>query len=47
MKTKNLIKNYGVQNSTIDDVFFKITRDTKDGNQEGTTSVNIERIGLY
>ena len=45
MKTKNLIKNYGVQNSTMDDVFLKITRDTKDGNDTGTTSVNIERIG--
>ena len=47
MKTKNLIKNYGVQNSTMDDVFLKITRDTKDGNESGATSVNMERIGLY
>jgi hypothetical protein len=47
MKTKNLIKNYGVQNSTMDDVFLKITRETKDGNESGTTSVDMERIGLY
>jgi hypothetical protein len=47
MQTKNLIKNYGVQNSTMDDVFLKITRETKDGQESGTTSVDIERIGLY
>ena len=46
MKSKNLIKNYGVQNSTMDDVFMKITKETKDGNETGT-SVNIDRIGLY
>jgi hypothetical protein len=45
MKTKDLIKNYGVQNSTMDDVFLKITRDTKDENDAGTTSVDMERIG--
>ena len=33
MKTKNRIKNYGVQNSTMDDVFLKITRDTKNENE--------------
>jgi hypothetical protein len=47
MKTKNLIKNYGVQNSTMDDVFLKITRDTKDEHDGGTASVDIEHIGLY
>ncbi len=47
MKTKDLIKNYGVQNSTMDDVFLRITRDAKDENAAGTISVNMERIGLY
>jgi hypothetical protein len=47
MKTKDLIKNYGVQNSTMDDVFLKITRDAKDDNEPGSTSVDIEHIGLY
>jgi hypothetical protein len=47
MQTKNLIKNYGVQNSTMDDVFLKITRETKDGQESGTSSVDIERIGMY
>jgi len=47
MKAKDLIKNYGVQNSTMDDVFLRITRDAKDENTAGTISVNMERIGLY
>jgi hypothetical protein len=47
MKRENRIKNYGVQNSTMDDVFLKITRDTKKSEDEpGSTSVNVERIGL-
>jgi len=45
MKTKDLIKNYGVQNSTMDDVFLKITRDANDEKEAGATSVNMERIG--
>ena len=47
MKAKDLIKNYGVQNSTMDDVFLKITRDAKNDNEPGATSVDIERIGWY
>ncbi len=49
MKGKDFIKNYGVQNSTMDDVFLKITRDTKNENENepGSTSVDIEHIGLY
>jgi len=46
MKTKNLIKNYGVQNSTMDDVFLKITRQTKDIHESGQTSFDMEQIGL-
>jgi hypothetical protein len=46
MKEDNRIKNYGVQNSTMDDVFLKITRETKNENDSGSTSVDIERIGL-
>jgi hypothetical protein len=46
MKTKNLIKNYGVQNSTMDDVFLKITRQTKDAHEPGQTSFDMEQIGL-
>ena len=45
MKTKNQIKTYGVQNSTMDDVFLKISRDTKKGDQSGSISVDVERIG--
>ena len=45
MKTKNAIKNYGVQNSTMDDVFLKISRDAKGRNEAGSV-VNIERLGL-
>ncbi|CAF2516694.1 unnamed protein product [Rotaria sp. Silwood2] len=44
MKVQNRVKNYGVQNSTMDDVFFKITKETKDENDSGKTSVNIEHI---
>ncbi|UJR37764.1 hypothetical protein I4U23_030457 [Adineta vaga] len=44
MKSKNLIKSYGVQNSTMDDVFLKITKDTKDENDSSTTSVTMDRI---
>jgi hypothetical protein len=49
MKGKDFIKNYGVQNSTMDDVFLKITRDTKNENENepGSASVDIEHIGLY
>ena len=46
MKSKDLIKNYGVQNSTMDDVFLKISRETQDNNEHGTTSVDMERLGL-
>ena len=45
MKDSNQIKAYGVQNSTMDDVFLKITRDSKLGDEHGSTSVDIERIG--
>ena len=43
MKKENRIRNYGVQNSTIDDVFLKITKDTKTGEE---VQLNIETIGL-
>jgi ATP-binding cassette subfamily A (ABC1) protein 3 len=46
MKKENRIKNYGIQNSTMDDVFLKITKDTKIGNDSESTSVDIDRIGL-
>jgi hypothetical protein len=46
MKNKNLIRNYGVQNSTMDDVFLKITREVKQRNEPGATSFDIEQIGL-
>lgn len=46
MKTKDLIKNYGVQNSTMDDVFLKITRDAKDEHKTGTASVDVEHLGM-
>ncbi|CAF3562792.1 unnamed protein product [Adineta steineri] len=44
MQTNNLVKNYGVQNSTMDDVFLKITRDTKDGSETGSAAYDIEKI---
>ena len=47
MRSKNRIKSYGVQNSTMDDVFLKISRDTKNGEEKNATSVNLERIGAY
>ncbi len=46
MKIENRIKNYGVQNSTMDDVFLKITRDTKIADELDSTSVDIDTIGL-
>ena len=30
----------------MDDVFLKITRDTKDEDEPGTTSIDMEQIGL-
>ncbi|CAF1584834.1 unnamed protein product, partial [Adineta ricciae] len=42
MKSKNMIKSYGVQNSTMDDVFLKITNDTKDEGGSETTTVTME-----
>ncbi|CAF3487847.1 unnamed protein product [Rotaria sp. Silwood1] len=44
MKNQNRIKNYGVQNSTMDDVFLKITRDIKNNNEFHSTSINIDTI---
>jgi hypothetical protein len=46
MKKKNRIKNYGVQNSTMDDVFLKITRDTNTENDSESTTVDTDTIGL-
>ena len=47
MKSENRIKNYGVQNSTMDDVFLKITRNTKKDDQRLTSTViNMDTIGL-
>lgn len=45
LQTKNLVKNYGVQNSTMDDVFLKISREAKGRNESGET-LDMERIGL-
>ena len=45
MKSNGSIKNYGVQNSTMDDVFLKITRDAKDATGAGA-ALDMERIGL-
>ncbi len=47
MKRENRIKNYGVQNSTMDDVFLKITRDTNVAKESQSTSVDINTIGLF
>ncbi|CAF4869162.1 unnamed protein product, partial [Rotaria sp. Silwood2] len=44
MKKENRIKNYGIQNSTMDDVFLKITRDTKNDNESNSTSIDIDTI---
>jgi hypothetical protein len=46
MKKKDRIKNYGVQNSTMDDVFLKITRDTNTENDSESTTVDTDTIGL-
>jgi ABC-type multidrug transport system ATPase subunit len=43
MKKENSIRNYGVQNSTMDDVFAKITNEAKTGEE---IQVNIETLGL-
>ncbi|CAF3863736.1 unnamed protein product [Adineta steineri] len=44
MKRNNRINNYGVQNSTMDDVFLKITRDTEVKNDSGSTSLYTNTI---
>jgi len=46
MKNENRIKNYGVQNSTMDDVFLKITKETKVEDELQSTAVDINTIGL-
>jgi hypothetical protein len=46
MQAKELIKTYGVQNSTMDDVFLTITRETKNGNDPKTTVADMEQIGI-
>ncbi|UJR08477.1 hypothetical protein I4U23_012744 [Adineta vaga] len=46
MKEENRIKNYGVQNSTMDDVFLKITREEKVRNAgESASSLDVDTIG--
>jgi len=45
MKNENRIKNYGVQNSTMDDVFLKITRDASIDKELHSTSMNTDTIG--
>ena len=45
MKKNNQIKTYGVQNSTMDDVFLKISRDSQNEDGKGSSAVNLERIG--
>ncbi|CAM4906302.1 unnamed protein product [Rotaria socialis] len=44
MKKENRVKNYGVQNSTMDDVFLKITRETKNDNKLDSSSIDIDTI---
>ena len=44
MKANNQIKNYGVQNCTMDDVFLKIIEEEKQANE---TSVNIDHLSSY
>ncbi|CAF1480964.1 unnamed protein product, partial [Adineta steineri] len=44
MKRNNRIKNYGVQNSTMDDVFLKITRDTEVKYDSNSTSLYTNTI---
>ncbi|CAF4288640.1 unnamed protein product, partial [Adineta steineri] len=44
MKINNQIKNYGVQNSTMDDVFLKITRDAEVKNDSNSTSLDTNTI---
>jgi len=46
MKRENRIKDYGVQNSTMDDVFLKITNDINIENESESTSVNTDTLGL-
>ncbi len=45
MKNENRIKNYGVQNSTMDDVFLKITRDANTDKELHSTSMDTNAIG--
>ncbi|CAF4052910.1 unnamed protein product [Adineta steineri] len=47
MKRNNRIKNYGVQNSTMDDIFLKITRDTEVKNDSNSTSLDPNTIVFY
>ncbi|CAF5106473.1 unnamed protein product, partial [Rotaria sp. Silwood1] len=42
MKQENRIKDYGVQNSTMDDVFLKLTRDTNIENESKSISMNTD-----
>jgi hypothetical protein len=46
MKRENRIKNYGVQNSTMDDVFLRITRDANIENESESISVDTDTLGL-
>ena len=45
MRAEHRIKSYGVQNSTMDDVFLKITREAQNSNQQGSSSFDIDYIG--
>ncbi|CAF4093815.1 unnamed protein product, partial [Adineta steineri] len=44
MKRNNRIKDYGVQNSTMDDVFLKITRDSEVKNDAGSIYLDTNTI---
>ncbi|CAF3802676.1 unnamed protein product, partial [Rotaria sordida] len=44
MKEAKQIRNYGVQNSSMEDVFLKIVRDAGETDQSETTTINIEQI---
>lgn len=47
MKRDNLINSYGVQNSTMDDVFLRITRENMNSNGEVDHDRKLEKIGNY
>ena len=45
MKENQQIKQYGVQNSTLDDVFATITREKRDEQISSSNTIDTHRIG--